>query len=77
MERENKKMIKVTDVKRGQIFMKNNTEYIVTNIYTCLTKHNKLGFTAINQKTKESILEFYPFDYELHANDNYILLKSN
>lgn len=69
--------IKAKDIKRGQICIKNDIEYIVTNIYNCLTKSQVKGFTLVNVNLKKSILEFFPGNYEFVMIDERIFITSN
>ena len=70
------KVIKVNDIKKGDIFLKNNKEYKITSISNCLTKHKKLNFTAVNAVLNEKIEDIFPADYELKMVNNYILLDA-
>ena len=68
------KVIKVDDIRKGDIFLKNNKEYKITSISNCLTKYKKLNFTAVNTKLNERIEDIFPANYELKMVNNCILL---
>ena len=68
------KVIKVNEIKKGDIFLKNNKEYKITAISNCLTKHKKLNLTAVNAELNEKIEDIFPANYELKMVNNYILL---